>query len=238
MHLLLTPRYDGRDPVRFDRLATVAADLGLPTLASAAPRMHHGARRRLADVLTAIRLKRRVDDLGRAALVNAEQRLRSAAEMRRLFPGHTAAIDRAADLARRLTFSLDALRYEYPSEGTETETATARLARLAREGLDWRYPAGAPDRVRAMLQHELDLIAKLRYEPYFLTVRDIVDFARKRDILCQGRGSAANSVVCYCLGVTSVSPEIGTMVFERFVSEARDEPPDICLLYTPDAADA
>ncbi|MGR3802715.1 error-prone DNA polymerase [Marinibacterium profundimaris] len=227
LHLLLHPRYDGRDRARFDRLTAQAGALGLPTLASAAPLMHHGARRRMADVLTAIRLGRRVDQLGRHAQANAERRLRSEGEMRRLFTGHEEAVDRAHALAERLTFSLDELRYEYPSEGTEKETPSQRLSRLAHEGLAWRYPGGAPERVRRMLEHELTLIAKLKYEPYFLTVRDIVAFARSRDILCQGRGSAANSVVCYCLGVTSVSPEIGTMVFERFVSEARDEPPDI-----------
>lgn len=227
MHLLLTPLYDGRDRVRFDALATQAADLDLPTLASAAPVMHHGKRRKLADVLCAIRLHRKVDDLGRDALANGESRLRSAAEMRRLFAGHLDAIDRAGTLARTLTFSLDELRYEYPSEAGDHETPTQRLAQLALEGLNWRYPAGAPARVQKMLAHELQLITKLKYEPYFLTVRDIVAFARSRDILCQGRGSAANSVVCYCLGVTSVSPEIGSMVFERFVSEARDDPPDI-----------
>ncbi|MHA6264086.1 error-prone DNA polymerase [Arenibacterium sp. CAU 1754] len=227
MHLLMAPRYDGRDRERFAALAAAAQTMGLPTLASAAPHMHCGPRRRLADVLTAIRLHRRVDDLGREALANAENRLRSEPEMRRLFTDHQGAIDRAGALARRLTFSLDELRYEYPSEAEDHETPAQRLARLAQEGLKWRYPDGAPDRVRAMMDHELTLIAKLKYEPYFLTVRDIVAFARSRDILCQGRGSAANSVVCYCLGITSVSPEIGTMVFERFVSEARDEPPDI-----------
>ena len=227
MHLLLTPRYDGRDRTWFDMLGTEAKTLGIPTLASAAPRMHHGRRRRLADVLTAIRLHRKVDDLGREALANGEARLRSEAEMYRLFTGHEGAVQRAGILAQSLSFSLDELRYEYPSEAGEAETPARRLERLAQEGLDWRYPAGAPDRVRAMLAHELALIGKLKYEPYFLTVRDIVAFARSRNILCQGRGSAANSVVCYCLGVTSVSPEIGSMVFERFVSEARDEPPDI-----------
>ncbi|PCH73539.1 MAG: error-prone DNA polymerase [Rhodobacteraceae bacterium] len=227
MHLLLTPQYDGRDRGRFDTLATQAADLGLPTLASAAPVMHHGKRRKLADVLCAIRLHRKVDNLGRDALANGEARLRSATEMRRLFTGHLDAVNRAGVLARSLTFSLDELRYEYPNEAGDHETPTQRLEQLALEGLNWRYPAGAPPRVQKMLAHELRLITKLKYEPYFLTVRDIVAFARSRDILCQGRGSAANSVVCYCLGVTSVSPEIGSMVFERFVSEARDEPPDI-----------
>jgi error-prone DNA polymerase len=227
MHLLMAPAYDGRDRRRFARLAALADELNLPAIASAAPRMHHGSRRRLADVLSAIRLRCRVEDLGRAALANAEQRLRAPDEMRRIFQGHEDALMRAQDLAASLTFSLDELRYDYPDEGLEEETPTQRLRRLAEKGLSWRYPAGAPPKVRAMLEHELTLIAKLKYEPYFLTVHDIVDFARSRGILCQGRGSAANSVVCYCLGVTSVSPEMGTMVFERFVSEARDEPPDI-----------
>jgi len=227
VHLLLAPRYDGRDPIRFDRLARLAARLGLPTLAAACPLMHRAHRRRLADVLSAIRLGVTVDSLGRNALPNAERRLRSEAEMRRLFRGFEDAVERAAALAARLTFSLDELRYEYPSEVADGESPTDRLRRLAEDGLVWRYPNGAPERLRGMIEPELALIAKLRYEPYFLTVHDVVAFARSRGILCQGRGSAANSVVCYCLGVTSVSPEVGTMVFERFVSEARDEPPDI-----------
>ncbi|WP_415404949.1 error-prone DNA polymerase [Tateyamaria sp. SN3-11] len=227
MHVMMVPRYDGRDTQRFDRITDQANRLGLPTMASAGPRMHHGARRKLADVLCAVRLKCRVDALGRAALSNGEGRLRGQAEMLRIFAGHEEAVHRAGALAARLDFSLDQLRYEYPSEITEDETPGQRLERLAYEGLKWRYPAGAPDKAQTLLRHELTLIAKLKYEPYFLTVRDIVHFARSRGILCQGRGSAANSVVCYCLGVTSVSPEMGTMVFERFVSEARDEPPDI-----------
>ncbi|MEI4232181.1 error-prone DNA polymerase [Roseovarius sp. D22-M7] len=227
MHLVLRPHYDGRDPVRFEQLARRADRLGMPTLAAACPILHRAQRRRLADVLSAIRLGVTVETLGRHALPNAERRLRSAPEMRRLLAGHEAAITRAETLAARLNFSLDELRHEYPSEVAGDETPTHRLRRLALAGLDWRYPGGASQRVRDMLAHELTLIAKLRYEPYFLTVHDVVDFARSRGILCQGRGSAANSVVCYCLGVTSVSPELGTMVFERFVSEARDEPPDI-----------
>jgi DNA-directed DNA polymerase III PolC len=226
-HLLLAPRYDGQDPARFDRLATLAETLGIPTVASAAPMMHHAARRRLTDVLTAIRQGVRVDELGRAALTNAERRLRSEAEMRRLLAGHEAAVGRAGEVAARCTFSLDELRYEYPSEVSPGESPAQRLRRLSCEGLKWRYPSGAPDKVVRLLEHELALIGKLGYEPYFLTVHDVVQFARSRGILCQGRGSAANSVTCYCLGVTSVSPEIGTMVFERFVSEARNEPPDI-----------
>jgi DNA polymerase III alpha subunit len=225
--LLLAPRYDGADSARFDRLAALGAMLGIPTVAAASPMMHHGSRRRLTDVLTAIRLGTRVDDLGRAALANAERRLRSETEMRTMLGPHAGAVDRAWAVAERCRFALDELRYEYPSEIAEGERPADRLRRLAHEGLDWRYPSGAPDKVRATLAHELRLIARLGYEPYFLTVNDVVAFARSRGILCQGRGSAANSVVCYCLGVTSVSPEIGTMVFERFVSEARNEPPDI-----------
>jgi error-prone DNA polymerase len=225
--LLVAPRYDGQDAARFDRLARLGVAQGLALVASALPMMHHGSRRRLADVLTAIREGCRVDALGRRALPHAEQRLRSGAEMLRLFRGHEDAVHRSVEVASRLTFSLDQLRYDYPTETRDGETASERLSRLAHAGLDWRYPAGAPDTVRAQMAHELTLIGKLRYEPYFLTVHDIVEFARGRGILCQGRGSAANSVVCYALGVTSVSPEIGTMVFERFVSEARNEPPDI-----------
>ena len=226
-HLLLSPRYDGQDLPRFAREDRLAKRLGILTLASAQPMMHHGARRKLADALAAIRLGVRVDDLGQNAAPHAEQRLRSEAEMLRLFKGFEPAVHRAGTLATTLRFSLDELRYEYPSEITGGETAAGRLARLSREGLAWRYPQGTPDKARAQMEHELTLIAKLKYEPYFLTVHDIVLFARQRGILCQGRGSAANSITCYALGVTSVSPEVGTMVFERFVSEARNEPPDI-----------
>jgi DNA-directed DNA polymerase III PolC len=226
-YLLMAPGYDGQDRARFAALTQLAAQLRIPTLASALPLMHHGARRKLADVLTAIRLGKRIDALGLDAAPHGENRLRSEAEMLRLFRGYEGAVHRASTLAATLTFSLDELRYEYPSEIAAGETPATRLARLAEAGLHWRYPAGPPDKARAQMAHELALIGKLHYEPYFLTVHDIVQFARDRGILCQGRGSAANSVVCYALGVTSVSPEIGTMVFERFVSEARNEPPDI-----------
>ncbi len=225
--LLMAPRYDGRDETRFARMAGLASALSLPLVASASPVMHHGARRKLTDVLTAIRTGVRIDRLGRAAQANAEQRLRAQAEMQVIFRRHPRALSEVDRIVSRLGFSLDELRYEYPSEIADGEGPAQRLARLARAGLHWRYPEGASMRVQNLLEHELTLIGKLGYEPYFLTVHDIVAFARSRGILCQGRGSAANSVVCYALGVTSVAPEIGTMVFERFVSEARDEPPDI-----------
>ncbi len=225
--LMMAPHYDGQEVPRFAQLTALAQTLGIPPVASGLPLMHHGSRHRIVDVLTAIRTGTTVDRLGRAALPNGERRLRAEPEMLRLYRGHEASVHYSGTIAARLTFSLDQLRYEYPSEFAKGETPAARLDRLARAGLNWRYPDGPTPRVLDMLEHELRLIAKLKYEPYFLTVHDIVQFARSRGILCQGRGSAANSVVCYALGVTSVSPEIGTMVFERFVSEARDEPPDI-----------
>ncbi|QIE41233.1 error-prone DNA polymerase [Rhodobacteraceae bacterium SC52] len=225
--LLMAPRHDGRDGAYFDALDNLAAALQIPTVASAAPVMHVARRRPMADALTAIRTGTRVEELGRTALSNAEFRLRSGEDMTRVLGQHAAATLRAAAVAARCRFSLDELRYDYPTEAQDGETASERLARLAREGLTRRYPRGIPERIQAQMQHELTLIDKLGYAPYFLTVQDIVAFARSRGILCQGRGSAANSVVCFALGVTSVSPEIGTMVFERFVSEARNEPPDI-----------
>ena len=226
-HLLASPRYDGEDPARVARAARLAGELGLPLVASAEPLMHAGHRRRLMDVLTCIRDGRRIDRIGRAALANAERRLRSEAEMLRLFAGHEAAVHRAGEIAADCRFDLGTLRYEYPKEICQGEEPQARLERLTARGLGRRYPGFVPETVAAQARHELALIAQLGYAPYFLTVSDVVDFARSRDILCQGRGSAANSVVCYALGITSVSPEMGTMVFERFVSAARDEPPDI-----------
>lgn len=225
--LALTPYYDGQDALRFAAIARRAEDLSLPLVASGAPMMHHARRRRLVDVLSAIRKGIRLVDLGRHAQVNAEQRLRSLSQMRRLFHDYPRALAATRLIARRCQFQLDQLRYEYPSEISDGETPQSRLERLAWKGLAWRYPRGIPERAQTLMTHELALIDKLGYAPYFLTVHDIVAFARGRGILCQGRGSAANSITCYALGVTSVSPEIGTMVFERFVSEARDEPPDI-----------
>lgn len=227
VHLVLAPSYDGRDSIRFSRLTRRARALGIKTVASAEPLMHEGARRALTDVLTCIREGIRIDAIGRRAQVNAERRLRSEQEMLRLYEGYEEAVARSTEVAALCTFSLDELRYEYPHEVAEGEAPQDRLERKAQDGLRWRYPDGAPERVKNLLEHELSLIGKLGFAPYFLSVSDVVDFARSRDILCQGRGSAANSVVCYALGVTSVSPEIGTMVFERFVSEARNEPPDI-----------
>ncbi len=227
IYIVLTPEYDGIDPKRFKHIRKLSEIIRCDLVASAHPIMHHSKRRKLADVLTAIRLGKTIDQLGKNALPNAERRLRSYTEILQIFSRYPTAIKNTIHILDKLQFSLDELKYQYPLEINNGETPQKRLKRLAAEGLNWRYPAGAPKKVQSMLNHELKLIGKLKYEPYFLTVHDIVTFARSRNILCQGRGSAANSVVCYCLGVTSVSPEIGTMVFERFVSEARDEPPDI-----------
>ncbi len=226
--LVMAPRYDGRDRRRFAHLAELAALLRVPAAASAQPVMHNGRRRMLVDVLTCIREGIVIDDIGRRALANNERRMRSEADMLRLFIGHEDAVHRTAEIAGRCSFSLDDLKYEYPSEVSDGEAPQARLERLARAGLAARYPGGAPGDLQGTLERELALIGKLAYAPYFLTVHDVVAFARSRGILCQGRGSAANSVTCHVLGITPVDPAGETqMVFERFVSEARDQPPDI-----------
>ncbi|MFQ5566347.1 MAG: error-prone DNA polymerase, partial [Paracoccaceae bacterium] len=224
--LAAAPRYDGRDRARLKALAELADKAQIPLAATGDVIMHRAGRRRLADILTCIRTRRTIETLGRLAQPNAERRLREPAEMARIFSRHPEAIARTCEIAARCSFSLDELRYEYPDEGGG-EAPQARLERLAREGLNWRYPGGAPEKAKNLVARELALIGKLNYAPYFLTVHDIVAFARSRGILAQGRGSAANSAVCYALGVTEIAPETISMVFERFVSEARDEPPDI-----------
>ncbi len=226
LYLALAPRYDGRDRDRFAALAALADRTGIPMVATGDVLMHRAARRRLADILTCIRTRLTIETLGRLAQPNAERRLRSAGEMARIYQSHEQALARTVEIAQRCTFSLDELRYEYPDEGNG-ETPQARLERLAWAGLAWRYPEGVPGKAHDLVARELNLIGKLDYAPYFLTVHDIVAFARSRGILAQGRGSAANSAVCYALGVTEIAPETISMVFERFVSEARDEPPDI-----------
>ncbi|MEM7177410.1 MAG: error-prone DNA polymerase [Pseudomonadota bacterium] len=224
--LAATLGHDGADQRRLAAYEALARRTGLGLVAGGDVLMHRGARRRMADILTCIRERCTMATLGTRALPNAERRLRPPAEMARLFAGHEAAIARTVEIAARCRFSLDELSYEYPDEG-QGEAPQDRLTRLAREGLDWRYPAGVPQKSRDLVARELTLIGKLGFAPYFLTVHDIVAFARSRGILCQGRGSAANSTVCYALGITEIAPETISMVFERFVSEARNEPPDI-----------
>ncbi|MEO1490554.1 MAG: error-prone DNA polymerase [Pseudomonadota bacterium] len=226
IHLALSPEYDGRDSERFSQLSETSRETGLPLTAITTPLLHRGNRRQLADILTCIREGCTVETLGTRALPNAERRLRSPEELARIYRDHPGAIENSIAISERCAFSLDELRYEYPDEG-RGETPQDRLARLAAEGLTWRYPDGIPQRSQDLVNRELALIGKLNYAPYFLTVHDIVAFARSQGILCQGRGSAANSTVCYALGITEIAPDTISMVFERFVSEARDEPPDI-----------
>jgi error-prone DNA polymerase len=221
------PGYDGRDRARLAALAALAQRTALPMVALGDVCMHHARRRRLADVLTCIREGLTIDTLGHRALPNAERRLKSPADMARLFAGHPAAITRTLEIAARCAFSLDELSYEYPDEVAGDESPQARLERLTGEGLRRRFPRGVPVDTMEKVEKELRIIARLGFAAYFLTVHDIVDFARGQGILCQGRGSAANSVICYALGITEVAPDVISMVFERFMSEARGEPPDI-----------
>ncbi|MFN3576631.1 MAG: error-prone DNA polymerase [Tabrizicola sp.] len=220
------PRYDGRDQIRFDRIGILAQEVSQPMVAVGDVLMHRSARRPLADVLTCMRLGCTIDAIGEHRLANGERRLKSGAEMAKMFHRHPAALRRTLEIADRCAFRLSDLRYQYPDE-SENEPAQDRLERLAREGLHWRYPSGAPPKIVHRVEKELTLIREVDYAPYFLTVHDIVQFARSRGILCQGRGSAANSVVCYLLGITEVPPESITLIFERFISKERGEPPDI-----------
>jgi error-prone DNA polymerase len=227
-YLAATLQRGPNDDAELDRRVELAKRLRLPLIAVNDVHYHHPLRRFLHDVLTAIRYGITVAELGERRFPNAERHLKSPAEMAALFHRCPDAVARSLELAGRCTFSLDELRYEYPEElcppGT---TATEYLATLAWAGARERYPAGVPEKVEALLQRELQLIAELRYEAYFLTVWDLVKFARAQGILCQGRGSAANSAVCYCLGVTSVDPDRTDVLFERFVSREREEAPDI-----------
>ncbi|MBN1238870.1 MAG: PHP domain-containing protein, partial [Gammaproteobacteria bacterium] len=216
----------GDDRALLDDRRTIAAALGLPLVAAGNVHMHVRERRALQDVLTAIRLKTPVDRLGFDAYPNGERCLRPLPQLQKLYP--KAMLDETLEIAGRVDFSLDELRYEYPYELVpENETPASHLRALTEKGLRWRWPGGEPAKVRRLVEHELELIRDLKYEPYFLTVHDIVGFARSQGILCQGRGSAANSAVCYCLGVTEVDPARMETLVERFISKERDEPPDI-----------
>ena len=208
------------------RSREAAETLGVPMTAAGGVLMHVPERRALQDTLTAIRLNTRVDALGFAVEPNGERHLRPLDELERLYGPEL--LEETIAIADRVDFSLRELRYKYPYELVpEHETPASHLRALTEQGLRWRWPEGAPDKVRRMVEHELALIRELEYEPYFLTVHDIVRFARERGILCQGRGSAANSAVCYCLGITEVDPSRMEMLFERFISKERNEPPDI-----------
>ncbi|MDH3316693.1 MAG: error-prone DNA polymerase [Gammaproteobacteria bacterium] len=234
----LKERFPGRAWIAFERhlsagdadtlrrLKDLSAQSGLPLVAAGDAHMHLRARQPLQDTLTAIRLGLKVAEAGFKLFPNAERHLRSRAKLARLYP--RALMEETLAVAARCKFSLDELRYEYPEEIVPPgRTPAEYLKQLVETGLGHRFPRGAPEKVRVLIERELKLITELRYEPYFLTVYDIVRFARERDILCQGRGSAANSAVCYCLGITEVDPARMEMLFERFISKERNEPPDI-----------
>ncbi len=228
LYLLAAPLYRGDDRARLNGLAALAKRVDTHMLASNGVLYHSHERRRLQDVLTCIRHGVTIDQAGLKLQANAERHIKDPAEMLRLFRGHEDAVTRTMEVAQACAFRLDDLKYQYPDEPVPPgKTATQHLRRLSFAGLRTAYPDGAPSDIRETLCKELRVIRKLKYEPYFLTVHDIVLWARGQGILCQGRGSAANSVVCYALGITSVDPAKQDVLFERFISEERSEPPDI-----------
>ena len=227
-YLAFTLRRRPNDALRLQGLAEMAAIARIPTVATNDVLYHHPERRILHDVVTCIRHTCTIDELGFRRERYADRHLKPPAEMARLFDGHPEALARTAEIVERCRFSLSELAYQYPQEEQlPGESVQQSLERLTWEGADERYPAGIPEKVEKLLRHELQLIAELNYAPYFLTVNAIVQFARGQGILCQGRGSAANSAVCYVLGITSIDPTVHDLLFERFVSQERQEPPDI-----------
>ncbi|RUV84468.1 DNA polymerase III subunit alpha, partial [Mesorhizobium sp. M5C.F.Ca.IN.020.14.1.1] len=227
-YLALTLRRRPNDQLRLHELSNLAAQLRVPTVVTNDVLFHEPSRRVLQDVVTCIRHNVTIDDLGDRRERHADRYLKPPEEMHRLFSRYPEALARTLGIVARCRFSLDELAYQYPEERDDPAlTPQQTLEKLTWDGAAQRYPDGLPDSVRATLDHELQLIQKLGYAPYFLTVNSIVRFARSRDILCQGRGSAANSAVCFVLGITSIDPGRNDLLFERFVSEERREPPDI-----------
>ena len=216
----------GADRARLALLQSLASAVGLPLVAAGGVLMRDPGQQPLLDAMTAIRLGKTLAEAGLALQSNSERHLRSRPRLARFYP--QALLQETLRLAGQCRFSLDELRYEYPSELVPAgSSAAVQLRCLTEAGMTQRWGGQVPQRVRDLVEYELALIAELAYEPYFLTVHDIVRFARSRNILCQGRGSAANSAVCYCLGITEVDPARMEMLFERFISKERGEPPDI-----------
>jgi len=222
--------YAAQDLKRLARLDALGRAAGVPMIATNDVLYHGPERRQLQDILTCIREGCSITQAGLRLEANAERHLKSPDEMARLFKPWPQAVGWTAEVAARIGFDLGQLKYEYPDEPVPPgKTAIAHLIDLAWRGAAWRYPDGVPDKVKKTLAHELVLIEELDFPNYFLTVHDIVHWAREQGILCQGRGSAANSVVCFCLGVTAVDPTEPDhdLLFARFISKERDEPPDI-----------
>ncbi|WP_174292430.1 error-prone DNA polymerase [Sphingomonas bacterium] len=230
-YMALSLRRRPKDAIRLRDLAAQAAAARVPTVATGDVLYHSPDRRLLQDVVGCIREKCTVDTLGRRRERFADRHLKPSAEMQRLFARHLGdlrPLARSVEITERCTFDLSELTYTYPDEvGASGLMPQEELERLTWAKVPDRYPAGVSDKVRRQLEHELKLIADLAYAPYFLTVHSIVDFARSKNILCQGRGSAANSAVCFVLGITSIDPVQSELLFERFVSAERREPPDI-----------
>lgn len=230
--LAVAPDYHGNDRFRLEQAAALAAAAGLPLMATNDVLYHTPERRPLQDVVTAIRLNVPVAEAGFALAANAERHLKPAAEMARLFRGYPEALEQTRRFGETLRFSLNELKHNYPDETTEEGVdPQTELERLTWQGAHNRYPQGIPEKVEGLIRHELAIVEYKKYARYFLTVHDIIRYARREDVnvLCQGRGSAANSVICYCLGITEVNPGLTgiEVLFERFVSTDRDEPPDI-----------
>jgi len=226
IYLALSPTYDGRDRLVFATFAQIASHSGLPLLATNLPLFNFPYRRPLSDVVTAIREHVTVQEAGFRLAPNAERYIKPAAEMARLLQAYPNTIANTEKFFSRLKFSLDELSHNYPDESVPGETSFETLKRLAYEGAKWRY-GEIPPKIERQIKYELKLIEEKQYAPYFLTVRNIMEFARGANILCQGRGSAANSTVCYCLRITDVDPNKVSLLFDRFLSIDRDEPPDI-----------
>ncbi|KLK91501.1 DNA polymerase [Microvirga vignae] len=226
-YMALIRRFAPNEHLRLHTIEQAAQAARVPTVAMGDVLYHHPDRRRLQDVVSCIREGCTIDEAGCRLERHADRYLKDPIEMGRLFERHPEALHRVREVLERCTFSLDELRYQYPSETEAGETAQEKLERLTWKGARQRYPDGIPDVVAATCRHELGLIEELGYAPYFLTVHAIVSFAKSRGILCQGRGSAANSAVCFVLGITSINPTEHDLLFERFVSQERREPPDI-----------
>ena len=221
-YLVVSYNYNGNDEMHLKQAFEISERVGIKLLASNDARYHHPERAVLHDILTCIREERTVHEAGWHFAANAERYLKSPKEMARLFADYQKAITASLDIVRKCTFSLDELRYDYPIDLVQDGcTPQQELIRLTYEGAMARYPQGVPGKVQAQIAHELDLIEQLNFAPYFLTVHDIVRFAERHDILCQGRGSAANSAVCYCLCITAVDPVRVDLLFERFISAER-----------------
>ncbi|CAN5653545.1 error-prone DNA polymerase [soil metagenome] len=219
--------FRGDDARRLATLDTLATRMKVGFVATNDVHYHTPDRRALQDVVTAIRLTCTVEELGFHRFASAERHLKEPEEMNRLFRKHPHAIERIQEIVERCQFSLEHLKYQYPVEYEGGETPMQKLERLTWKGARERYPEGVPDEIATTIRHEFGLIDKKKIAQYFLTVHEIVKQAREMGILCQGRGSAANSVVCYCLRITEVNPRETKLLFERFISNARDEPPDI-----------